>query len=189
MNRLSALIAAAALAGAAGPLGAETTVVSDTSAAMCAKASSLGLADRDSLQVCDDAIEHGGLDRHDLVATYVNRGSVSMNRHDYAAAGADFEHAIKLDPDAGEAWLDRGAIDILEHRYRDGIADTTKGIELGVRDPAKAYFNRAVAYEGVNDEESAYVDYQEAVVLRPDWDLPKHELLRFTVTRKRTGAG
>ena len=85
--------------------------------------------------------------------------------------------------------MDRGAIEILQHRYRDGIADTTKGIELGVRDPAKAYFNRAVAYEGVNDEAAAYVDYQEAVVLRPDWDLPKHELLRFTVTRKPAGAG
>jgi len=184
MNRTPAWVAAAALLGLAGPVAAQTTVISDTSAAMCAKASSLGRADQASLQACDDAIEHGGLNRHDLIATYVNRGSVSMNRRDFAAAVADFEQAIKLDPEAGEAWMDRGAVEILQHRYRDGIADTTRGLELGVRDPAKAYFNRAVAYEGVNDEESAYVDYQEAVVLRPDWDLPKHELLRFTVMRK-----
>jgi tetratricopeptide (TPR) repeat protein len=184
MVRLPALIAVSVLVGAAAPAIAETTVVSDTSAAMCAKAASLGLADADSLQACGDAIEHGGLDRHDLVATYVNRGSVSMNRRDYLAARADFERAIEMDPDAGEAWMDRGAIDILEHRYREGIADTTKGLELGVRDPAKAYFNRAVAYEGVGDEQSAYADYQEAMVLQPGWDLPKRELLRFTVTRK-----
>jgi len=188
MNRLSTIIFAAALVGAAQPGAAATIVISATSAATCAKAASLGLADMESLQACGDAIENGGLDRHDLVATYVNRGSVSMNRRDLPAARADFDQAIKLDPDAGEAWMDRGAIDILEHRYRDGIADTTKGLELGVRDPAKAYFNRAVAYEGVNDEQSAYIDYQEAMVLRPDWDLPKHELLRFTVTRK-TGSG
>jgi tetratricopeptide (TPR) repeat protein len=160
-------------------------VVGDTSATMCAKAASLGLADEESLQLCSEAIEQGGLNRHDLVATYVNRGSVSMNRRDYASARADFDRAIRMDPTAGEAWLDRGAIDIVEHRYRDGIADTTKGIELGVREPAKAYFNRAVAYEGAGDERAAYLDYQEAMVLQPAWDLPKHELLRFTVVRKR----
>ena len=100
---------------------------------MCAKAASPGLADEESLRLCSQAIEQSGLNQHDLVATYVNRGSVSMNRRDYASARADFEHAISMDPTVGEAWLDRGAIDIAEHRYRDGIADTTKGIELGVR--------------------------------------------------------
>lgn len=188
MNLTPALIGAVALLGIAGPAAAATTVISDTSASICAKAVSQGLADDESLRACGDAIENGGLDRQDLVATYVNRGSVLMNRRDLAAARADFDRAIKMDPDAGEAWMDRGAIDILEHRYRDGIADTTKGLELGVRDPAKAYFNRAVADEGVGDEQSAYVDYQEAVVLQPGWDLPKRELLRFTVTRK-TGSG
>jgi tetratricopeptide (TPR) repeat protein len=189
VNRLTTCAVAAALLGLATPAVAETTIISDTSAALCAKAASLGLADADSLRACGDAIDNGGLDRHDLIATYVNSGSVSMNRRNYVAARADFERAIKMDPTAGEAWMDRGAIDILEHRYDAGIADTSKGIELGVRDPAKAYFNRAVAYEGVGDVEAAYIDYQEAAVLQPGWDLPKRELLRFTVTRKRTGAG
>jgi tetratricopeptide (TPR) repeat protein len=189
MHRLPAFVVAAALLGLAGSAGADTIVVSETSATTCAKAASLGLADADSLRVCDDAIRNGALGGHDLVATYVNRGSVSMNRRDYVGARADFEQAIKLDPDAGEAWLDRGAIDVLEHRYRDAIADTSKSIDLGVRDPAKAYFNRAVAYEGVNDEEAAYIDYQEAMVLQPAWDLPKRELLRFTVMRKKGAPG
>jgi tetratricopeptide (TPR) repeat protein len=189
MRRLPAIVGAAALVGLAQPAGAQTAVIGDTSAAMCAKAASMGLADAESMRLCGDAIAQGGLSRHDLVATYVNRGSVSMNRRDYANARADFERAIEMDPMAGEAWMDRGAIAILEHRYRDGIADTSRGIELGVRDPAKAYFNRAVAYEGVGDEQSAYIDYQEATVLQPGWDLPKQELLRFTVTRKPSSPG
>ncbi len=188
MKRLPATMAAA-LVGLAGPAGAAETVVGDTSAASCAKAASLELADDESLRLCSQAIEQGGLDRHDLLVTYVNRGAVSMNRHDYVAARADFERAIKIDPTAGEAWVDRGAIDIVEHRYRDGIADTTKGIELGVHNPAKAYFNRAVAYEGVGEAQSAYVDYQEAMVLQPAWDLPKQALLRFTVVRKTGPTG
>ena len=41
-----------------------------------------------------------------------------------------------------------------------------------------------MAYEGIDDEKSAYLDYQQALVLKPGWDLPKQELLRFTVTRR-----
>jgi tetratricopeptide (TPR) repeat protein len=186
MMRLTA-IAAVSLCGLAGPALAAQTTIDATSAAMCAKAASLGLADADSLQLCTEAIEQGALSRHDLIATYVNRGAVSMNRHDYAGARADFDRAIEMDPNAGEAWMDRGSVAVIEHRYRDGITDISKAIELGVQDPAKAYFNRAVAYEGVGDVEAAYVDYQEAMVLKPGWDLPKRELLRFTITRKADG--
>ena len=186
MKPLPAIVVAA-LAGLCSPAAAAVTTIDDTSAAMCAKAASLGLADDDSLRFCSQAIEQGALSRHDLVATLVNRGAVAMNRHDYAAARADFDRAIQMEPTAGEAWMDRGAIAVIEHRYRDGVTDLTRAIELGVADPAKAYFNRAVADEGVNDEQSAYIDYQEAMVLKPGWDLPKRELLRFTVTRKANG--
>jgi len=53
-----------------------------------------------------------------------------------------------------------------------------------VREPEKAYYNRALAEEGLDDEKSAYVDYQQALVLNPDWDPPRQELLRFTVTHR-----
>jgi tetratricopeptide (TPR) repeat protein len=187
MKRVLAL--AAAFAAVAGAAAAAVIVVGDTSAVSCSRAVSLGLADDDSLRLCNQAVEHGDLNRHDLVATYVNRGDILMNRRDYPAALADFERAIRLDPTAGEAWMDRGAIAILQHRFKDGIADTTKGIALGVEDPAKAYFNRAVAYEGVDDEKSAYLDYQQALALKPGWDRPKQELLRFSVTLRQGGAG
>jgi tetratricopeptide (TPR) repeat protein len=186
MKRLPA-IAAAAVVGLAGPPAAAATTIGDTSALMCAKAAALGRADDESLRSCDAAIEQGALSRHDLIATFVNRGAVAMNRRDYAAARADFDRAIRMDPAAGEAWMDRGAIAVVEHRYHDAIADITRALDLGVPDPAKAYFNRAVAYEGAGDAKSAYQDYQEAMVLKPGWDLPKQELLRFTVVRKASG--
>ena len=67
------------------------------------------------------------------------------------------------------------------YTFSNGMA---KGLDLGTNEPAKAYYNRAVAYEGIDDEADAYQDYQEALVLQPGWDLPKQELLRFTVTRR-----
>jgi tetratricopeptide (TPR) repeat protein len=189
MKRRSLVGAVALSIALAGSARAAVTVVGDTSAAKCAEAVLQGRADDDSLRSCNEAIDQGGLNRHDLTATYVNRGAVWMNRRNYASARADFERALQIEPAAGEAWVDRGAIDIIERRFKDGIADTTKGLAFGIADPAKAYFNRAVAYEGVDDETSAYFDYQQALVLKPDWDLPKRELMRFNVTRGQGSAG
>jgi tetratricopeptide (TPR) repeat protein len=178
------ICAIALLAVPAGSAFAAVAVIGDTSAADCSRAALEKRADDASLQFCNDALGQGVLSRDDLIRTYVNRGAVLMNRHDYDAALADLDRAIQLDPLVGDAWMNRGAIDIIEHRYADGIADTTKGLALGVSEPAKAYFNRAVADEGIDDEKSAYLDYQQAMALKPDWEAPKHELLRFSVTRR-----
>jgi tetratricopeptide (TPR) repeat protein len=188
--RVLPLIGALALwAGSAGSACAAVAVIADTSAASCSRAALEKRADDASLQSCNEAINQGALNHDDLTRTYVNRGAVLMNRHDYDAARGDLERAIQLDPTVGDAWMDRGAIEIIEHRYADGIADTTKGLALGVSEPAKAYFNRAVAYEGIDDEKSAYLDYQQALVLKPDWEAPKHELLRFSVTQRTAVPG
>ena len=183
--RVGSLLGAIVLwAGLAGSASAAVVVIEDAAAANCSRAALEKRADDASLQSCNDAIDQGGLSQNDLTRTYVNRGAVLMNRRDFDAARADLERVIQLDPTVGDAWMDRGAINIIQRHYAEGIADTTKGLSLGVSEPAKAYFNRAVAYEGVDDEKSAYLDYQQALALKPDWEAPKHELQRFTVTRR-----
>ena len=62
----------------------------------------------------------------------------------------------------GEAYVNRGAVLIGEHHYAESLGDLNKGLQLGVEEPAKVYFNRALAYEGMDDEKSAYFDYQKA---------------------------
>lgn len=175
---------AALVLTAAGPASAAVTVLGDTSAEECSKAAFHEQADDAALRLCNEAITDGFLERRDLAGTYINRGVMNMIRHDYAAARSDFERAISEDGDLGEAWVNRGAVNIIEKRYKDGISDIDKGLSLGTEEPAKAYYNRAVAYEGIDDEKSAYLDYQQALSLEPNWDLPKQELLRFTVTRR-----
>ena len=126
--RVRPLIGAIALcASSTGSACAAVAVIADTSAANCSRAALEKRADDASLRSCNQAIEQGALNRADLTRTYVNRGAVLMNRHDYDAARADLERAIQLDPSVGDAWMNRGAIAIIEHRYADGIADTTKG--------------------------------------------------------------
>lgn len=177
---------AAAIAGlaAATSAAAAVTVMGSSDAEQCSKAAFAERADYSTIKLCTSALSEGMLDRRDLAGTYINRGVLYMVRLDYKNARADFEQAISIDPAIGEAWVNRGAINIIDRRYQDGIADISKGLDLGTNEPAKAYYNRAVAYEGIDDEADAYQDYQEALVLQPGWDLPKQELLRFTVTRR-----
>ena len=181
MKLLSIATGAALLAG---PACAAVTVIGDTSAQQCSQAAYHDRADDASLDLCTQAIGNGMLDKRDLSGTYINRGVIYMDRSDFNDARHDFNRAIEIDPEIGEAWVNRGAIDILDKRYKDGISDIDRGLGLGIQEPAKAYYNRGVAYEGIDDEKSAYLDYQQALALKPEWDLPKQELLRFTVTRK-----
>jgi tetratricopeptide (TPR) repeat protein len=184
MKIQSIVIALALSAGAAGSAGAAVTVMGDTTAEQCSQAAFHERADAASMQLCTDAIGQSMLDRRDLAGTYINRGVMWMVRREYASARADFQRALEIDPALGEAWVNRGAVAIIDRQYQAGIDDISKGLTLGTEEPAKAYYNRGVAYEGIDDEKSAYLDYQQALVLQPGWDLPKQELLRFTVTRR-----
>ncbi len=183
--KLGILVGAVAIAiGCAGSASAAVTVLGDTSAQQCSEAAFHQMADQTSLQFCTTALAEGTLNRRDEAGTYINRGVMHMMRRDYEAARLDFDQAIDIDPALGEGWINRGAVDIIDKRYQAGIADIDKGLTLGTEEPAKAYYNRGVADEGMDDEKSAYLDYQQALVLEPGWDLPRQELLRFTVTRR-----
>ena len=63
------------------------------------------------------------------------------------------------------------------------LEDINRALDLGVEEPEKAYFNRALAHEGLDDMKAAYLDYQKALELKPEWEPPKRELARFTVRR------
>jgi tetratricopeptide (TPR) repeat protein len=107
-----------------------------------------------------------------------------LRRMTLPSAQADLDAGVSLDPAAGEGWLDRGAVYIAERRWRIGIAFVDRAIALGVVEPEKAYYDRARAEEELDDAKAAYFDYLKAVELKPDWDLPKTELTRFSVVAK-----
>jgi tetratricopeptide (TPR) repeat protein len=163
---------------------AAMTVLGGGQAQECFKAAQAGKSDRASLAVCTLALDTEALSPEDRGGTFVNRGVMELRQGEYETAHADFDEGIRLNPKIGEGFANRGAMFIGERRYKEALADIDKALELGMREPAKGYFDRALAYEGLDDEQSAYLDYQQALVLQPGWDLPQHELLRFTVTRR-----
>lgn len=184
MHRLTVLVGLAALL-AAGGARASVTVIGGGQAEACSKAAIAGKSDVRSEITCTNALETEMLSPRDRAGTLVNRGVLKLRRTNFEAAIKDFNAALSLQPTLGEAYVNRGAAAIGEHRYAESLPDLNRAISLGVEQPAKAYFNRALAYEGLDDVKSAYFDYQKAVELSPDWDAPKTELQRFHVSTKQ----
>jgi tetratricopeptide (TPR) repeat protein len=177
-------IGAVAMIAAAGPAVGAVTVFGGGQAQECSRAAFDGKSDPASILTCTLALGGEDLDKVDRAGTLINRGVMKLRRSAFEEARADLDAAIALTPAIGEAWVNLGAVSVGERRFQSALDDLTKGLTLGVREPEKAYFNRALAYEGLDDEKAAYFDYQHALTLKPDWPLPKKELLRFTVTRR-----
>jgi len=150
----------------------------------CYKAAKFGTEPNAGIQSCTSAIDSEPMGDHDMAGTYVNRGVIYMTMASFVPAQHDFEHAIKLDPKMGEAVVNHGGALIALKRYADGIAEISRGLELNPSEPEKAYFNRALAYESLDDLKAAYSDYSKAAELKPTWDEPRAELARFTVTQR-----
>lgn len=185
MKRL--IVGLAAVAGVAlmaGAAKASVTVVGGGLAEACAKATKAGASAPRFEAICTQSLSEELLIPRDKAGTFVNRGIMRLRRGEMQAALDDFNQAARYKSDLGEIYVNRGAALIGQHRYADGLADLNKGLGLGVDEPAKAYYDRALAYEGLDDIKSAYFDYQKAVELSPEWDAPKQQLTRFHVARR-----
>ena len=181
------LVAAAFLAQ---PAGAAFTVFGNGLAQLCsqtAKNMERGIAPPPhAIEDCTTAIQYENLRSRDLAGTYINRGILYMSRGLYGDAKKDFDSALAILPTVGEAYVDRGAALVGLRSYSEAISDIDRGLALNPDEPEKAYFNRGLANEGLDNIPAAYRDYSRAAELKPGWAPPLNELSRFTVTTKGT---
>lgn len=184
IKALIAAVGGALVLGAAGGAQAAVTVLGGGLAEECSRAAVAGESDQKFDEVCTLALETEVMNARDRAGTYINRGVLRLRRAAYAAAERDFDMAVRAKDDLGEAYVNRGAAYIGQKRYAESLAEINKGLELGIEEPEKAYYNRALAYEGLEDAKSAYFDYQKALEIAPDWAAPKEQLTRFTVSRR-----
>ena len=135
-----------------------------------------------AVDTCTEALSSQNRTREELAGVYNNRGVVQLTMMELISeARADFEAAAALDPDLGETHANRGAALVAERRFNEAITEIDRGITLGLREPWKAHFNRALAREGLNDIRGAYEDFRKAVELRPGWEMAETQLARFQV--------
>ncbi len=184
---LAVLGSAVGLIAAAPPTGSNTVYATNPMSVVCSshakEQAATAMSMLDAVEPCTAAIDSEPLDKHQLAVTYVNRGVIWMTGKMIAEAQADFDTAVRTDPRVGEAYVNRGAALVARKQYAEGLADIDRGISLGVEEPQRAWFNRGLAMEAMDDLKGAYDSYQRALELAPGWTAPRIELARFSVSR------
>lgn len=175
---------AAGLLFAASTAQAAVTVLGSGLAHSCSAAAMAGRSDNDALATCTTALESEPLAPREWAGTLVNRGVIKLRQRGYDAASRDFDAAVAAAPTMGEAYVNRGAALIAQRRFAEGVQDIDRGLALEPEEPEKAWYNRALGNEGLDDMKAAYFDYLKAQELAPDWAEPARQLTRFTVTPK-----
>ena len=132
---------------------------------------------------CSEALAIEQLSPSDRAATLNNRGVVRFAMLDEpVSAMDDFTAAADVNPRLGTSYVNRGTVFLREQRFEEARAELDRGIELGnIDEPWKAYYNRALAREALNDVRGAYDDFMKALELNPGWEMATAQLSRFTV--------
>jgi tetratricopeptide (TPR) repeat protein len=180
MRLFPAALAGLSLLSVASLAHADTMVIGNGFAHTCAVRALSGESSNDLLATCDRALEFEVLSRRDAAKTHVNRAVVRTRMNDYERALSDLDKAERLAGDIGETHVNRGVVLIMQKHYAEALAETERGIALNVAQLDKAYYNRAIARERLNDLRGAYEDYRKASELSPDWAAPKADMARFS---------
>ena len=99
--------------------------------------------------------------------TYFTWGNMKYNLGDYKGAIADYDTAIRLNPDAA-VYYNRGNAKIKLGQHFDAIADYDSAIRLNP-DDATAYYNRGLSKSMLGQHFDAIADYDSAIRLNPDY--------------------
>jgi tetratricopeptide (TPR) repeat protein len=98
---------------------------------------------------------------------YSNRGATYQNLGRHGEALADFEAAIRIDPNLALAYSNRGVIYETLCRHAEALADYDAAIRLDPND-AGAYFKRGNAHHLLRQHPEALVNFDAAIRIDPN---------------------
>jgi lipoprotein NlpI len=128
----------------------------------CAKAS----GDDETIAACTRAIMSGQLSSADLAITFSNRGNHWDEKGKYDRAIADFNTALRLNPQLAEAYNNRAGTWRSKGEYDRAIADFNAALQLKPR-YAQVYLNRGATRFDQGQFASAAADFSTLLWLDP----------------------
>jgi lipoprotein NlpI len=142
-----------------------------------------GLSPRDGVETCNRSLRDEALSRHDRAATFDNRGVMQDQLGRTDLAEADFQDAIRLNPDRGDPYVNLGSMLIKKRQLAAALDSITKGLALGMSFPHIGYYDKALAEELSGKYLEAYHDYKKVLELDPHYAAAEERLKDFTVIK------
>ena len=99
---------------------------------------------------------------------FVESGKKHYDEGDYDRAIADYDQAIRLNPQGATAHKGRALVCLLKGECDRAIADYDQAIRLSPQD-AGAYFCRGLVYGRMGERDRAIADYGQAIRLNPQF--------------------
>lgn len=165
---------------------AAVSVFGSTKAQECFEGAEVGRKDA-GLRECDEALGEPQLLASDRAATYVNRGIIYNRIRKLDLALDDFNEAIEIDAELGEAYLNRGNTYFFQRAFEEALSDYSKAVEFGTTEPQVAYFNRALVYEVMKRYAEAKVDLLASLEVDPEFGPARERLAVIEEELRRTG--
>ena len=183
--KISVLIVAGIVS--AGQAQAAVSIIGGGMGHACYKAAEVNAPLRPSIATCSAALDQETQSSHDRASTFVNRGIIYMQARNITAALADYDAALRIDPELAEAYINKGiALVNLGGRDAEAVELLTKGLDRKPLHPEVAFYTRAVAHEMIGATREAYEDYRQAAELAPAWSEPAAQLQRFSIVCRPT---
>ncbi len=130
---------------------------------------------------CSRALAQPSISAYNKSATYVNRAVLRMRAGDNSGALADADAAAAINPNMGEAHVNRGAALLNLMRPEQALSAIDLGLDRGTKRLHLVYYNRAAAKYILGDIPGAYYDYLASVEADPEYAPSIEALLHFEV--------
>lgn len=115
---------------------------------------------------------------------FFKRGTAQIETGAYADAVADFDEAIRLRPEYGEAFHNRGVAKWRMGELEGALADFDESVALGQVELWRAYKVRGDLRAEMGQLDEALADYKRSLAIRPDWDYTRKALRRVMVRKQ-----